>query len=150
MALRNLLSSLFLLGTLGACAVDDTMCPAVSGVYEPTYTPLDGTCGFITSPNMLPFGESSGSGSIKTLENRLNDDVTTEVVHKGCTVRVSQTVATKEGILQSQIEGESIKVHNARELSGRVQYIRFNAFNQIECQGNYEATIRKPTPLGIP
>jgi hypothetical protein len=112
------------------------------------YVPLTGNCGFIDSPNMLPFGEGSGSGSIKTLENRLNDDVVTEVVRKGCTVRVSQVVATKQGIVQSQIEGESLKVHNARELSGQVKYLRFNELG-VACEGTYEAQIRKPTPMGI-
>lgn len=154
MGLRSMSRLAALLLTLGSalsfvgCAVDDQVCAPVNGRYQPLYTQISGTCGEIQSPNMVEF-ESGAPGLRMVTENRLDSDVTTIVVLKGCTVRVTQTVATKAGQLESQIDGDEIRVQNANVLEGQVSYVKYDPMSQPMCTGVYNATFSKNlVPLG--
>jgi hypothetical protein len=137
----------FIAGVAG-CAVDDQACPAVDGVYVPQYQQVSGDCGPIASPNSVKF-QGTSAGMVTTMETRLNEDVTTVIVHKGCTVRMTQQVALKSGQVQSQIDGESLRVRSASTLQGQVDYVRYDPLSQVACQGRYNATFSKNmVPLG--
>lgn len=123
-----------------ACGAEETKCAKVAGFYEPLYTPLQGTCGPIQNPNRVPFdgGLRGVNMSIQTFPNAR---VTTEIVMKGCSLRMTQTVDV-DGAVQSKIDGPIIEIQSAEELSGTVTMQRF-ANGQVSCWGMYDARFTK-------
>jgi pyrimidine operon attenuation protein/uracil phosphoribosyltransferase len=69
--------------------------------------------------------------------------VSTEIVMKGCTVRMTQMVET--GIdttaahLAAQIDGETLTIQSADKLSGNVMVTQFDDKGQPACSGMYDA-----------
>lgn len=128
---------------LASCSPSDEACDPVAGTYQPLYVPMTGNCGPI-SPIRVPL--DGGAGGVRThQEMQFDRMVTTMVVHKGCSLRVTQEVSLY-GVLESRLNGEDIAVHNSNELSGMVSFTRFtNGMPQTElCEGMYNATFRRP------
>jgi hypothetical protein len=130
--------SLLLVG----CGVEDLSCPAVEGVYLPLYTPLQGTCGPIVNPNRVRLESGRNGAPIMRIEKFANADVTTEIVMKGCSVRITQSVE-EDGYLKSKIDGDPIYIENENELTGQVSLVRYDAAGQLSCSGIYDARFTK-------
>lgn len=124
-----------------SCSPDDEMCERVEGIYQPLYVARSGNCGPITGMSVPLDG---GSGGVKThMEMQFGRDVFTMVVHKGCSLRVSQQIYM-QGVLQSEMYGDEIAVHSAKELVGQVEYKRFEGTPQPTCIGMYDVTFKRP------
>jgi hypothetical protein len=123
------------------CGAEETKCATVGGNYQPLYTPLQGNCGPVANPNRVPFDGGRRGNAIK-IENLPNGVVTTEIVMKGCSLRMTQEFAN-QGITLSRIDGDPIYIESENELSGTVSLMRFDANGQITCQGLYDARFTK-------
>lgn len=135
-----------------ACAPEDEMCEPVAGTYQPIYIARSGNCGPIT-PKSLPM--DGGSGGVKTTTvMEFGYNVVTMVVHKGCKISVNQSVVTKEGMVESTMDGDEVSVHSSAQLSGHVSYTRYTTVagmpQTIACQGMYEATFTRPDSVVAP
>jgi hypothetical protein len=140
----SLVGSVWPLALLVAgCAAEVKSCPAVDGYYAPLYTPVSGNCGTISNAFPVPF-EGPNNTKIDMLPNV---KVSTEIVMKGCTVRMTQTVEKKAGGVASMIDGESINIMSADQLAGRVTVTLFNDQGQPACSGTYDATFNKNTVM---
>jgi hypothetical protein len=131
---------------LASCAPEEGVCDAVAGTYQPLYMQMAGNCGPLNGARVPLDG---GEGGVKThQEMQFDKMVTTMVVHKGCTLRVTQEVSLN-GVLESRMNGEEIAVHNSNELSGQVTFTRFtNGVPQTElCAGLYTATFQRPNSI---
>jgi hypothetical protein len=127
---------------LSGCGVETQQCNAVKGTYQPLYTFVQGTCGPITMPNYVPV-ETGYKGAPKmTTMNFLNNSVTTEIVMKGCSMRVTQSV-TENGSVRSKLNGDEINIENENELAGMVTLIRFDEAGNAMCSGVYDARFTK-------
>jgi hypothetical protein len=128
---------------LGACNTEPKTCDKVAGLYQPLYTYVDGGCGNIVNPNMVPF--DGGLHGVNTImQNLANTLVTTDIVMKGCTVHMTQKVQNREGgYLQSQIDGERIQIQDQNRLSGRVAVSMYDATGAPMCNGTYDAMFTK-------
>jgi hypothetical protein len=133
-----LLAALALL--LASCGAEPVKCARVGGFYEPLYTPVQGTCGPIANPYKVPF-DGGISGVNMDIRMFSNARVTTEIVMKGCSLRMTQTVDVN-GAVQSKIDGETINIHNAEELTGTVTMTRWDN-GQVACSGTYDARFTK-------
>ena len=149
MDLRQILMSAAVIaasGALSSCAPEDEVCDPVDGTYEPLYTARTGDCGPI-APMLVPL--DGGSRGVRTsTEMQFGRDIVTMVVHKGCTLRVTQQVLTKEGLLESMMNGGEITVHSSAQLSGVVEYVRYTPEQQKACEGTYDATFTRPDSVG--
>jgi hypothetical protein len=124
------------------CGAEETKCPTVGGHYMPLYTALQGNCGPIANPNRVPF-DGGRRGNAIQIENLPNGQVTTEIVMKGCSLRMTQEFAN-QGVTLSRIDGDPIYIESENELSGTVSMMRFDPLNgQITCQGLYDARFTK-------
>jgi hypothetical protein len=133
-----LLAALALL--LASCGAEEIKCSQVGGFYEPLYTPVQGTCGPIANPYRVPF--DGGQGGVNTdIRMFSNARVTTEIVMKGCSLRMTQTVDVM-GTVQSKIDGETINIQNADELTGMVTMTRWDN-GVVACSGVYNARFTK-------
>jgi len=151
MGLRQLLISATVVAASAAlvsCSPDDEACDHVAGTYQPLYVPVSGNCGPI-STMAVPL--DGGSGGVRThMEMQFGRDVVTMVVHKGCTLRVTQQVLNKEGLLESQMNGGEIAVLNSKQLSGQVSFTRYPATQDVACAGMYDATFTRPDSVLVP
>ena len=129
-----------------ACGTDTASCPTIGGTFEPLYIPLSGSCGTIESPNRVPF-DGGRAGVNTSIERRVNSNITTEIVMKGCSVRMTQTVTDKEGRVASQIDGQTIEIMNQNELAGQVIMTVFDDVGGITCIGTYDASFTKNTTI---
>ena len=125
---------------LAACGAEETKCATVGGFYEPLYTPLMGTCGPIQNPNRVPF-DGGLRGVNMNIQTFPNARVTTEIVMKGCSLRMTQIVDV-DGAVQSKIDGETIQIESADELTGTVTMTRWDN-GQVACWGMYDARFTK-------
>jgi hypothetical protein len=125
-----------------ACSPDEEICDPVAGTYQPLYVARAGNCGPIT-PMRIPLDGGQG-GVMTSTEMQFGRDVVTMVVHKGCTLRVTQQVVTPDGLLESQMNGGDIAVHSSRSLSGQVTFVRYTPTMEVACQGTYDATFTRP------
>jgi len=145
MGLREILMSAAFAAASSAflsCAPEEESCDAVEGTYEPLYVALAGNCGAI-APMRLPL--DGGAGGVRTnTEMQFGRNIVTMVVHKGCQLRVTQQVMTKEGVLESEMNGVDIEVHDAKTLSGQVDYRRYTPTMDVLCAGTYSATFTRP------
>lgn len=149
MGLRQILMSVALAAAGSAflsCAPEDEVCDAVEGTYQPLYVARTGNCGPI-EPMRVPLDGGSGGVRMST-EMQFGRDIVTMVVHKGCTLRVTQQVLSKEGLLESQMDGSEIEVHNSKQLSGQVSYVRYTPAQEVACSGTYDATFTRPDSVG--
>jgi len=131
--------SMFVLNN--GCGAEETSCPTVGGNYQALYTPLQGNCGPIANPNRVPFDGGRGGNVIK-IENLPNGQVTTEIVMKGCSLRMTQEFAN-DGSVLSRIDGDPIYIDSANELSGTVSLLRYDMNGLVTCQGVYDARFTK-------
>jgi len=134
---------------LASCSPSDEVCDPVAGTYQPLYMQMTGNCGPI---NAIRVPLDGGAGGVRThQEMQFDRMITTMVVHKGCSLRVTQEVSLY-GVLESRLNGEDIAVHNSNELSGMVSFTRFtNGVPQSEiCAGMYNATFRRPDSVFQP
>ena len=93
------------------------VCEPIAGTYQPLYIPVSGNCGPITAMRVPLDG---GVGGVKIhQEMQFGRDIYTEVVHKGCILRVTQQVY-QQGVLESTMSGPELAVHSSKELSGQV------------------------------
>jgi hypothetical protein len=127
---------------VAACSSSDEICDPVAGTYQPLYMPMNGNCGPIANIR-VPL--DTGNASVKTHQEMQFDRlVTTEVIHKGCSVSVTQDVSFA-GVLESRMQGE-VAVHSSSELSGPVNFARFvnGDPTALSCAGTYNATFSRP------
>jgi hypothetical protein len=134
------------LGVLGGCGAEELNCPKVAGMFVPLYIPLDTSCESLSNPNRVNFDSGTNNASINVTRD-FNRDITTEVVLKGCTMRMTQTITDKEGVPQQQIDGESLAIESATEVSGQVTVTMFDPEGQPMCWGVYEAQFTQDNSL---
>jgi hypothetical protein len=143
---RELLSLLTIwssaLLVFAGCGVQTQQCDAVMGQYQPLYTLLQGDCGPITMPNYVPVDSGYRGAPIVKTENFLNGSVSTEIVMKGCSMRVTQSVM-QGGAVRSKLNGDEINIENENELTGTVTLTRFNEGGTTACTGVYDARLTK-------
>jgi hypothetical protein len=124
------------------CGVETQNCAAPEGQYRPAYALLQGNCGEITMPYMVPVAVGEGGGSV-TNTVQVNDAmISTEVVMKGCAMRMTQSVV-RGGMLRSKIDGNSISIGNASALTGMVTMNQWDELGMPACAGVYNATLTK-------
>lgn len=146
MFVRRVLLLAFIAAPLAGCGTEDASCPEVAGKYEPLYIPLSGTCGSIDRPYRVPF--DGGENGVNTImERHVNMSITTEIVHKGCSVRMTQTVTDKDGRVASQIDGETIAIETQNELNGQVIMTVYDDVGAVSCVGTYDALFTKNTTI---
>jgi hypothetical protein len=140
-----MLSGLF---ALFGCSASGAQCPAVAGVYTPQYTPIDGNCGTIANPYPVKF---DGGPKINTNVVRLpTGEISTEVIMKGCTVRMTQVFTDENGNPASQLDGEALNIDSPEQLSGTVNFMLFDATTGgVACTGTYSALfVKMSTQVG--
>jgi len=135
---------------VAACGPEEETCDRIAGTYQPTYVLRTGNCGPI-APTALPL--DGGDSGVKT--NTIMEfgrDIVTMVVHKGCSLHVTQEIMAKNGMRESTMNGNDMAVHSSAQLSGPVSYTRFTATmpQQIECTGMYEASFKRPDSVVAP
>jgi hypothetical protein len=132
------------LAAVGGCNTVPQNCAKIDDIYLPAYTPVDGTCGTLTDVNRVKF--DGGLHGVNTLMDYLgNAIVTTDIVMKGCTVHMTQKVQTAEThVLESQIDGESIRIESKDHLTGMVSVEKYDANGTLLCSGNYSASFTLP------
>lgn len=136
----SLVAGVCWLTLLVGCAAEAGTCPRVAGYYQPLYTPVSTTCAAVpVFP--VPF---EGPNNTKT-DYLGNAQVSTEVVMKGCTVRMYQTVASRAGTVSLQIQGETLSIKSESELDGLVTVKQFDTMGQPACGGTYNAQFSKGT-----
>jgi hypothetical protein len=107
---------------------------------------MTGNCGPITA---LRVPLDGGSGGVRThQEMQFDRMITTTVVHKGCSVRVTQEISLY-GVIESRLDGE-VAVHNSNELSGPVTFQRYTGMMTEVCAGMYNATFSRPDSVFQP
>ena len=132
------------IGPQAACNPEVKSCPQVAGYFEPLYTPVDGTCGPIDNPNMVPFDAVSG-GSQTNVMRLANGVVTTEVISKGCTIHMTQMVEMPDGGgLEQKIDGNPLTIIDENKLMGPVSLTRYDAATgEVTCAGTYMGMFTK-------
>jgi hypothetical protein len=126
---------------VGGCAAESATCPPVGGDYQPLYTPLSGNCGQLANIFPVPFNGGTGGNNVD-VKNLPNAKVSTEIVMKGCTVRMTQIVE-KGNLVASKIDGDKISVRSENELTGMVSVTQFDDLGQAACYGTYDAQFTK-------
>jgi hypothetical protein len=127
---------------LHGCAADAPQCATPEGQYRPTYSFVQGNCGEIVNPNWVPVRVGQRGGSVTDVVQVNDAMVSTEVVMKGCAMRMTQQVI-KAGTLRTKIDGDSISISNAAALTGMVSVNRWDELGMPACSGWYNATLTK-------
>jgi hypothetical protein len=153
MGLREkLISIVVLAGSLlpMACAPEEEACDPVAGVYQPIYVARGGNCGPVPQTAVPLDGGNSGVKMNTVMEFGRN--IVTKVVHKGCSLRVTQEIVAKNGMLESTMNGGDIAVLSSKQLTGQVVYQRFTPTmpQTVMCEGVYEATFTRPDSVVAP
>jgi len=135
---------LVLTGTFLGCNQElQGNCPRPIGVYKAQYSMLSGTCMPGYEPHALKF-ESDDQNSTQITEIRLADVIVTDLLLKGCEVKVGQTV-TGEGSTTSTSSTRSalvgtLGVVDESSLSGTVQRTDFMEDGRtVRCTAQYDA-----------
>lgn len=133
---------------LQGCAVETPTCSAPTGMYRPAYLPMTGNCGPIENPNWVPVGAGQNGAPVTNIMSINDSMISTEVVMKGCAMRMTQEVTTN-GRLRTKIDGDSISITNASSLTGMVSISRWDELGAPACSGWYMATLtRNETTVG--
>jgi hypothetical protein len=130
---------------VAGCATEDDGCASVQGSFQSLYVELSGSCGPIDNPYPVPF-EGGTSGVNTIIERRVNSNITTDIVLKGCTVGMTQTVADKEGAVMSQIDSSDLEIMSESELIGQVTLTRYDQ-GELTCSSVYDAYYSKQTSI---
>jgi hypothetical protein len=129
-------------GSSGQVDATQSTCPAVQGIFNPVYTPVDGSCGPIDSSNPVPF--DGGLHGVNTImQHQGNGTITTDIVLKGCNLHMTQSVTDAAGMLQKRIDAPELRIESATRITGRISFTRYDATSTLVCQGNYDAVFRK-------
>ena len=138
---------LVLAALAGAGCQDEAQgCPEVMGMYLATYTYADGNCAFMQG-TAGPFDMTSERATATLMQMRTDDMITTEVVKKGCNVRISR-YASKAGTTLWQVQGE-LDVESGDVLSGAM--IRYEWQNGAQlCAGTYQTVMEKMVATAPP
>jgi hypothetical protein len=127
------------------CTTETKICPGVAGSFQPLYEQRSGNCGVVAAANNVKVDNNI------TIENYFNVDVETETIVKGCTVNMKQIVRNKTtGRVESIVQGSTLEVEGANQLSGMVTLTRFNVMdvaNPATCTGEYNLTLTKSTQV---
>jgi hypothetical protein len=136
---------------LVSCAPEEQSCDPVAGVYQPIYVWRGGTCEFELPKTSVPL-DGGASGFKMNTVMEFGRNIVTTVVHKGCTIRVTQEIVAKNGMVESTMNGGDIAVLSSKQLTGEVNYARFSpTMPQVEvCRGTYEATFTRPDSVAAP
>jgi hypothetical protein len=127
------------------CGSEDEGCPNVQGSFQSLYVELSGSCGPIDNPYPVPF-EGGASGVNTIIERRVNSNITTDIVLKGCSVGMTQIVSDKDGAVMSQIDSSDLEIMSANELIGQVTLTRYDQ-GELTCSSVYEAYYSKQTAI---
>jgi hypothetical protein len=104
-------------------------------VFLASYQWLDGACGSFQGNTFKV--QSDDKGTVTRVENRLSDTLTTQVILKGCTIAVKQSVEMM-GTKLSEIEGD-LHVQDKNALSGMMTRIEYMPDGAIRCHAVYDA-----------
>lgn len=121
------------------CQTEEQACDEVKGMYLATYTYVDGNC-TPTLGTAGPYDMTSDRSTATTMQMRVDDMITTEVVKRGCTVDVTR-MATKEGKTLWMVQG-SLDVESSDVLSGALSRYEWMDGMQL-CQGTYETVLER-------
>jgi hypothetical protein len=124
-------------------------CPTVQGNYLPEFRSISGSCGQISNPFAVPI-DSGRKGMNMIITNLPNGRVSTDIVMKGCSMRITQTVQDAMGKPVSVLDGDPIYVQNENELAGTVSFMQFDTTTgRVACTGMYEARfLKQSSPVG--
>ena len=118
-------------------------CPKPLGVYKAEYSLIAGNCSPNYQPYSLTFKSDDPTNTIYT-EKRLADVVITEILLKGCELKVGQRV-TGEGAATGMTQTRSaiagtLGVIDDATLNGTIERIDFMPDGQtVRCSAQYEA-----------
>lgn len=133
---------------LQGCGVETPTCSAPQGMYRPAYIAMQGNCGPIQDANWVPVGAGQNGAPVTNIVSVNDAMVSTEVVMKGCAMRMTQEV-TRMGRLRTKIDGDSISITNASSLTGMVSINQWDELGAPACSGLYMATLtRNETTVG--
>jgi hypothetical protein len=143
------LGALLSLGLFG-CNADVEQCSPVTGLYEPLYTFVSGTCpAAIQATNQVNF-DSGRHGVQQSIQMLPNMVVTTDIILKGCSLHMTQQIAAPppQSSLQTKIDGQTIEISNEDELHGLVTVTQYNPDTSVACEGTYNGMFRKHVQAG--
>jgi hypothetical protein len=124
------------------CAPEEQACDAVMGVYQGTYTYIDGNCAFMQQ-TAGPFDMTSSQATSTMMLVRVDDMIITEVIKQGCTVQITRK-ASREGATLWQMEGK-LDVESEDVLSGPM--VRYEWLNGAQvCGGTYDVMMQRQVP----
>ena len=127
------------------CAPEEQACDEVMGVYQATYTYIDGNCAFMQQ-TAGPFDMTSRLSASTMMQVRVDDMITTEVIKKGCTVQITRK-SSREGATLWEMEG-SLNVESQDVLSGPM--VRYEWANGLQsCGGTYEVVMQRQVPTAF-
>jgi hypothetical protein len=138
---RLILVSAVMLGS--SCAAEELSCPRVAGQFQALYTPLQGTCGYISDPLMVLIDDKPQSVQTNILMFG-NGRLTTDIVMMGCSVQMTQQFESV-GKLETYIAAPELAVESANELSGQISMWRYDTVGNLACSGVYDARFVKET-----
>jgi hypothetical protein len=121
------------------CQDEEQACPEVMGSYLATWTYVDGTCGPMPG-TAGPFDMTSERATATTMQMRTDDMITTEVIKKGCDVRLTRS-ASKDGATLWLVEGQ-LDVESDEVLSGAMRRFEWQDSVQL-CAGTYQTVMLK-------
>lgn len=122
-------------------------CPKPLGLYKAQYSLISGTCTGNYQPFALKFDSDDPSSWTKT-EQRLADVVITEMLLKGCELKVGQRVtgegaASGTSLTRTAIAG-TLGVVDNMSLSGTIERTDFMEDGQtVRCSASYDAWYTK-------
>lgn len=139
---------LLVLAALAAAGCQDEMqaCPEIMGTYLATYTYVEGTCGPMPG-TAGPFDMTSMRATATTLQMRTDDMITTEVVKRGCDVRLTRS-ASKDGATLWLVEGR-LDVESGDVLSGPMRRFEYQNGTQL-CAGTYDTLMQRMVEQTVP
>jgi hypothetical protein len=91
--------------------------------------------------------DGGSSGVNTTIQRLASGDVTTEVVVRGCSLRVTQTVTNAQGAPVLQIDAETLSIDGDGVVRGSVDVTRFDENQQVECTGVYAVELRPSSSI---
>ena len=109
-------------------------CPNVAGVYLASYQRLDGSCEAFLGNTLKVAADDKGI--VTKVENRLSDTVTTEVIFKGCTINVKQSVSA-DGVMVSEIAGD-LQIEDASAMAGMMTRTEYMPDGAVRCHGVFD------------
>lgn len=120
---------------LAACnEAQNQSCPNVTGVYLASYQRLAGSCEDFLG-NTLKVAEDD-HGTVTKVENRLSDTVTTQIIFKGCTIGVKQSVDA-HGARVSEIAGD-LHIEDAGAMAGMMTRTEYMPDGAMRCHGVFD------------